>query len=184
MNTRIEKDFFCQTAVHYNGKFHTNTYSITVSMLVEECENPDEPNIAMERATYFIEKHIQDSILISTEEIEAIEKYKAAGIRICELPDEPHDQTFAAVLLLKLNSIMEGRIKITDLLIGSAMSDGIRYNLVSEVAESALSGNYWWNKICLATNDTQDEFASNVVKLFEDDPWLETGLSWDETASY
>lgn len=183
MNTRIEKDFFCQAAVHYNGKFHTNTYTITVSMLVEECENPDEPNIAIERATYFIDNYIQNSILISVDETEAIEKYKQAGIYICELPDEPHDQTVAAVLLLKLNSIMEGRIKITDLLIGSAMSDGVRYNIVSEVAESTLSGNYWWNKSCLSTNDLRNDYPDNVVKLFEDDPWIEAGLSWDESDS-
>lgn len=181
MNTRIEKDFFCQAAVHYNGKFHTNTYSITLSILVEECEDADEPNIAMERVVYFIDNYIQSSILISTDETSSIEKYKDAGIRICELPEEPHDQVFAAVLLLKLNSIMEGRMKITDLLIGSAMSDGIRYNIVSEVAESTLSGNYWWNKICLATSNDYNEFAGNVVKLFEDDPWIEVGLSFNET---
>lgn len=181
MNTRIEKDFFCQAAVHYNGKFHTNTYSITLSILVEECESADEPNIAMERIIYFMDNYIQSSILISTDEKTSIEKYKNAGIRICELPEEPHDQVFAAVLLLKLNSIMEGRMKITDLLIGSAMSDGIRYNIVSEVAESSLSGNHWWNKLCLATSDDYNEFTGNVVKLFEDDPWIEAGLSFDET---
>jgi len=181
MNTRIEKDFFCQAAVHYNGNFRTSAYTITLSMLVEECENPNEPNIAMERVEYFIENYIQDSILINSEDTDAIQRYKEAGIRICELPSEPHDQIFAGVLLLKLNAIMEGRIKITDLLIGSALSNGVRYNVVSEVAESTLSGSYWWNKICLATSDDYDEFAGNVVKLFEDDPWVEAGLSFDET---
>jgi hypothetical protein len=183
MNTRIEKDFFCQTAVHYNGKFNTNTYSITLSMLVEECDDPDEPNIAMDRATYFIENYIQSSLLINIDEKIAVERYKTAGINICELPSEPHDQIFAAVLLLKLNAIMEGRIKITDLLIGSAMSNGVRYNVVSEVAESTLSGNYWWNKMCLATCDESELTTGNVVKLFEDDPWIETGLSWNEKDS-
>lgn len=181
MNTRIEKDLFCQAAVHYNGKFHTNTYSITLSMLVEECDNPDEPGIAMDRITYYLDNYIQNSILIESAEIDAIQKYREAGINTCELPDEPHDQIFAAVLLLKLNSIMEGRMKITDLLIGSAMSDGVRYNIVSEVAESTLSGNYWWNKLCLATSDDNNQLTGNVVKLFEDDPWVEAGLSWEET---
>lgn len=181
MNTRIEKDFFCQTAVHYNNRFHTNTYTITLSMLVEECDDPDEPNIAMERITHYLENCIQDSLLIDSEETDAIEKYSSAGITICELPGEPHDQIFAAVLLLKLNSIMEGRMKITDLLIGSAMSNGIRYNIVSEVAESTLSGNYWWNKICLSTNENHNKFEGNVVKLFEDDPWVDYGLGWVKT---
>lgn len=181
MNTRIEKDLFCQAAVHYNGKFHTNTYSITLSMLVEECDNPDEPGIAMDRITYYLENYIQNSILIESSEIDAIQRYKEAGINTCELPDEPHDQIFAAVLLLKLNSIMEGRMKITDLLIGSSMSAGVRYNIVSEVAESSLSGNYWWNKNSISTNEDDNAHDGNVVKLFTDDPWDEAGFSWDET---
>lgn len=182
MNTRIEKDFFCQAAVHYNGRFHSNTYSFTLSLLVEECDNPDEPNIAMDRISFFIENYIQNSILIDSEDTDAIENYKNAGINTCELPGDPHDQIFAAVLLLKLNSIMEGRMKITDLLIGSAMSNGVRYNVVAEVAESSLSGNYWWNNNSLSINDEDDaQTADNVVKLFTDDPWEEAGFSWCET---
>lgn len=178
MNTRIEKDFLCQTAIHFNNEFLTNAYSLTLSMLVEECSDESEPNIAMDRIAYYLDTCIQNSLLIDQSETTVIEKYKLAGIRTCELPGPPHDQLFAAVLLLKLNAIMEGRMKITDLMIGSALSDGVRYNIVAEVAESSLPGNYWWNKACITTNNDDNCPGDNVVRLFEEDPWEEMGFSW------
>lgn len=181
MNTRIEKDFLCQTAIHYNNEFYTNTYSITLSMLVEECANELDPNVAMDRITHYLDAYIQNSLLIDSEEEEQIEKYNEAGIRTCELPGPPHDQLFASILLLKLNAIMDGKIKITDLLIGSAMSNGVRYNVVSEVAENTLSGNNWWNNNSIAISDRSEHLGDNVVKLFADDPWIEEGFPWNET---
>ena len=182
MSTRIEKDFYFQTAVHFEGKFYINSFELTLSMLVET-ESIREQNVAMDRATYFIMEILQDSILVNSNETQAIERYKAAGIKVCEIPEEPYDQMVAMVLLLKLNSIMENRLQITDLVIGSTMSEGIRYNLVSEVAESYMSGNYWWTKptICLC-NDESVASVDNVVKLFDDRDWKELGLSWKEKA--
>jgi hypothetical protein len=182
MSTRIENDFYFQTAVHFEGKFYINSFELTLSMLVEtDCIR--EQNVAMDRATYFIMEMLQNSILINSNETQAIERYKDAGLKVCEIPEEPYDQIVAMVLLLKLNAIMEDRLQITDLVIGSTMSEGIRYNLVSEVAESVLSGSHWWTKptVCLSNEDCVLS-PDNVVKLFDDRDWKEIGLSWKEKA--
>jgi hypothetical protein len=183
MNTRIEKDFCFQTGLYFETEFHVNVYDITVSMLVET-DSITEQNTAMDRATYFLNEVIQSSILVSSRNKEIIKKYEDVGLRVCELPEEPYDQILAMVLLLKLNSIMENRLKITDLVIGSTMSDGVRFNLVLEMAENALSGKHWWNSPDLSINShrTDNIDYDKIIKLFNDDDWLKLGLSWREMA--
>ena len=182
MHTRIERDFCFQTGLHFENKFHVNVYDITLSMLVET-DSIKEQNIAMDRAIYFLTEALSNSILVHSANRDVIKKYENVDLRVCELPQEPYDQIIAMVVLLKLNSIMENRLKITDLVIGSSLSDGVRFNIVSEVAESAFSGKYWWNSPCLAiTNHKIDGVDhANVIKLFSDD-WTGLGLSWRETA--
>jgi hypothetical protein len=180
MSTRIEKDFYFQNAVHFENKFYVNSYELTISVLVET-DSPREQNVAMDRASYFLMSELQNSVLIHKKEIEAIEKYKNAGIKICEIPEEPFDQIIGMILLMKLNAIMENRLKITDLVLGSSMSEGVRFNIVSEVAESLFSEMNWWNKptICMTEEECKVS-PDNVVKLFDDKDWKELGLSWKE----
>lgn len=181
MNTRIEKDFNFQTALHFADSFHINVYDITISLLVET-DSIREQNVAMDRIVYFLNCVLQNSILVDAADLESIEKYEAAGIKVCTLPEEPWDQIFATVLLLKLNALMEGRLKITDLVLGSSMSEGVRYTMVCEVAESMFSGNHWWNKCSNSMSDCElyNFNSDNIVKLFDDDEWADLGLSWKE----
>lgn len=181
MNTRIEKDFSFQTAVHFNDTFYVNLYDMTLSILVET-DSIREQNIAMDRALYFLSEILQNSILIHSADIQAIEKYKAAGIKVCEVSEEPYDQIVAMVVLLKLNAIMEGRLRITDLLLSSSMGENIRFTMVAELAETILAGNYWWNKpsICINHTELDHDSEENVVKLFNDTNWSDLGLSWKE----
>ena len=182
MNTRIERDFCFQTGLYFEDKFHIGIYDITLSMLVET-ESIKEQNIAMDRIIYFLHEVVQNSVLVHSSNRDAIEKYQSVDLKVCELPEEPYDQILAMILLLKMNSIAEDRLKITDLVIGSSLSDGVRFNIVSEVAESAFSGRYWWNSPCAAINSRDYEIGDNskVIKLFTDD-WVNLGLSWRDMA--
>ena len=181
MSTRIERDFCFQTGLHFEDSFHISAYDVTISMLVET-DSIKEQNIAMDRIIYFLHEVIQNSVLVSSKNKDIIEKYQGAGLKTCELPDEPYDQILAMVLLLKMNSIAEERLKITDLVIGSSLSDGVRFNIVSEVAESILSGKYWWNNSGLSMNngDCYQSDQNKVIRLFNDD-WANLGLTWKET---
>lgn len=190
MNSRIEKDFYFQAALHFEGQFYVNSYDLTLSMLVET-DSIREQNIAMERTIHFLTSVLQNSILVkssktnSPEEVKTLQKYKNADMRICELPEEPYDQILGMALIQKLNSIMEGRIKVTDMVIGSVLSDDVRFTIVSEVAEVVLTGSHWWNKSTICINDEEAFNAecktkSNVVKLFDDCQWVDLGLSWKE----
>lgn len=180
--TRIEKDFYFHAGLHFENSFYINTYDITISLLVET-ESAYEQSIAMDRAIYFIDNVLKDSILVSGDDHLAIKKYQNAGLRICELPNEPYDQIVGMIVLQKLNAIMENKLKITDLVIASVMSEGVRYSLVSEVSENVLSGNYWWNKADTNLCNTNAAQPDNVVKLFGSDEWAELGLAWKEKAN-
>lgn len=182
MITRIEKDFYFLAGVHLEDSYHINSYDLTVSFLVEtDC--PKEHYIAMGRLEHFIKDIMSNVVFINQNEVEAINAYENAGLRTCELPEHPFDQIVAIVLLLKMNAVMEGRMKITDITIGSLLSEGVRYPIVSEIAESAdiVAGNHWWHKPNKSISDRGDEFKSdNVVKLFFDDHWVDMGLSWKD----
>lgn len=185
MATRIEKDFTFQTAVHFEDKFCLNIYDTTLSFLVET-ENPHEQNVAMDRVIHFLQGVMQGSILVDRSEKSAIKKYKAAGLRICELPDEPYDQIVAMIVLLKLNAIMENRLRVSDILLSSILGGEVRYSIVAEVAENYLSGNNWWNDntVSLNSEEINQEKDDNVLKLFDDSHWVDLGLSWKEKETY
>jgi hypothetical protein len=181
MNTRIETDFNFLAAVHFEDVFYTNAYDITLSMLVET-ESLYEQNVAISRIEYFLKNTLENSILINAKFEEETAKYRAAGIKICHLPEDPLDQILGMVLLLKLNAVMENKLRITDLVISSALSNAIRCSIVAESAESLLSGNYWWNSPCLSVNNFNETGIdrTKVIKLFNNDEWVNLGLSFKE----
>jgi hypothetical protein len=184
MHTRIEKDTFFQAGIHFRGSFYVNTYEITLSMLVET-EVVREQTIAMERMNHFLTDTLQHCLLIQNTETAKIKNYRKAGLKICELPEEPLDQVIGMILLQKLNAIMENRMTVTDLTLGSVLSEGTRYHIVAEVAESMMSGDFWWNKPCsgMCPNTVSHVKNGNVVKLFDDSEWAELGLTWKEKVS-
>ena len=180
MSVKLEKTFSFQASIHLQDKFLMNIYDFTLSMEVGT-DNIREQNIAMERTEHFLTSLLQNSILVHCKNTDAIQKYKDAGLTICELPEEPYDQILSMVLILKLNSIMEDRLNITDLVLGSTLSEGVRFTVVSEVAENVFAGNHWWNKPTTCISDIcPDITENNIVKLFHDESWAEIGLSWKE----
>jgi hypothetical protein len=184
MITRIERDIFFAAGVHFDDAYYINTYDFLLSMLVET-DIPKEHTIAMDRFDLFIKNAATNAVFINEDKHEEIEKYKEAGLKIITLPGEPFDQIVAMVLLLKLNAIMENRIKITDITISSLLGEGIRYPIVTETAENAdmMLGDKWWhNSDMETTNQTVFKFEpeNNIVKLFDDSIWAQYDLSWKD----
>lgn len=184
MITRIERDIFFAAGIHFEDEYYINTYDISLSMLVET-DLPKEHHVAMERLDFFIKRIVTNSVFVDEENHEAIEKYIDAGINVITLPGEPFEQIVAMAILLKLNSIMENRIKITDITISSLLGEGIRYPIVSETAENAelMVGDNWWYRSDIETTNQNVfslELDNNVVKLFDDSVWAEHDLSWKD----
>jgi|TARA_R110000803_G_scaffold137537_1_gene204460 hypothetical protein len=182
VSSRIEKDFAFDSCIHFDNNFLINSYNIEISFLIETSDIIEQ-NTAIDRVGFFIYNCVNHSLFVNENEVEAIQKYKDSGIRVIATPDDPFDQILSMLLLLKLNSISEGRLKITDLTLGSTFSDGVRFCMVSEIAEDIIDtsdSTLWWNQssICTDSNCDDSNNSDNIVKLFGDEGWIEAGLSW------
>ena len=179
MDVRISKSFSLAAGLHLDNKFLVNVYEFDVSMLVYT-DNMYEQNVAINRIDYFIENCLDSSVIVNYSNTEAIEKYQDAGIKVCMAPEEPYCQVVAIAILQKLNAIMEGRLRITDIDLGSGISLGVRYQLVSEMAEAMITTKGWWSKSDMSITDTY-RTKGNVVKLCDPKSWERIGLGWKET---
>lgn len=182
MTTRIEKDFYFQAAVRFENKFYLNIYDLTLSMLVET-ESIREQNIAIERINYFLNHVLENAIFVSENEIEAITLYENAGLKVCTTPEEPYDQVVSLILILKLNAILENKLFITDMNMGSKLSDGIKFSVVPEIAVNVFKKNNWYNEpnLSIRCNDKLENKRQKIVKLFDTEAdWNEIGLNWKE----
>lgn len=182
MTARISRCFQLNTGVYFSGDFFVNTYDIQLQFNVL-AESIKEQNIAMDRIKYFVHECIEHSILVHQDETTIIEKYIDADLKVCTLPEEPYDQIIGIMLLEKINAITEGRLTVTDIAIGSSMSDGVEC-LQSEdenIGPFRLPG--WWqeNNTKIANYSIQSK-GKKIVKLAKPTvEWKDIGLSYDDT---
>ena len=177
MSTRIERDFTFQAAVHFEEVFTMNIYEIGLAMIVDT-DSIVEQNIAMDRIKHFLSECLENSVFVHIDEKKAVDKYTAADIKVCTLPEEPYDQIITLLLLLKLNAITEGRLHITDIVLKSVLSDGVKF---SYDIESALSNSFdskgWWNDSSSSIS-TKIPKKDKVVKITKNTDWASFGLEW------
>jgi hypothetical protein len=179
MNVRIAQLLGINAGAWYDGQLEMNQYTIKLWMITQSI-NTDEQNVAFRRAKHFIHNQLENTIFVDAEDPKC-KDFVQAGLNITTMPGDPSDQLIGIMLFHKLNAIMEGRIKITDMIMGSAMSEGVKYNTVSEVAEGAFSGNTWWNKSCTCMKNHEETTSDdNIVQLFDDSKWADMDLSWKE----
>ncbi len=181
MYARIEREFDFQAAIHFEGNFIINSYSILLSMNVLS-EDLHEQNIAFERIKYFIEYCLENSIFVDIKEKSPIDLYLKAGLKVCVLPDEPFDQIIAAVLLSKLNAITEKKLFVTELKILSKISDGVSFYINHDEAENfANTENVWYteNNANITDINRRHNRKDKIVELKkESTDWNVIGLGW------
>ena len=91
MSTRITKDFTFLSSLHFQDRFMVNLYELNASMEIETFDQTEQ-NIAIERINYFLTDTLESCIFIQDTELEAMEKYSNAGLKIISVPEEPYDQ--------------------------------------------------------------------------------------------
>lgn len=184
MTARISRNFEFQAGIHFNDDFYMNLYDIEITFNVES-DSIREQNIALDRIKYFLSECIEFSILCSDTETEAIEKYLKANLKVCVVPEEPYDQIIGIMLMVKFNSITEGRLIATDVKISSRISDGVSclFNLEENTGPFKQKG--WWNDSSTKINDYKVVNKKNkVVQLVKPNPdWEDVFLGWAEKES-
>ena len=182
MTTRIEREFSFQAGVYFQEEFLMNLYTLNLYMEVET-ESIREQNVAMERIKYFLNECVENSIFVQDTEQKIIEKYNSCGFKVCTVPEEPYDQIITLLLLTKLNSITEGRLVITDITLGSRMSDDVKFTCDIESPLGPLETHGWWMDNSTSISDTKKSVKKDkIVKLIKvpSTDWAEFNLVWKE----
>ena len=179
MTARIQRSFDLQMGVHFTGVFYMNIYDIDLHFNVET-ENIREQNIALERIKFYLSECLENSIFISDQEDDAIEKYMSANLKVSVLPEEPYDQIVGIMLMTKLNAITEGRLVITDVSIYSRMSDGVScmHSIDDNMGPFILKD--WWSENNTKINDYKYSSKNKkILKLTKLVEWSDVFLNWD-----
>jgi hypothetical protein len=149
-----------------------------------ETESIREQNVAMERIKYFLNECLENGIFVQDTEHKVIEKYNTCGFKVCTVPEEPYDQIITLLLLVKLNSITEGRLIITDMTLGSRLSDDVRFICDIESPRGPLEAPGWWTDsgTSIAAPIKKSVKKDKIVKLFKmpSTDWAEHNLVWKE----
>ena len=125
----------------------------------------------------FLDYIIEDSVIVCADKTETIQKYIDAGLKVCTSPEEPFDQIVAMMVLLKLNSIMEGNLFVTDIEFTSAIGNGITFELQHEMASAMTPIKGWWTRNDMSICDLPKE-KSNVVEMRNPMSWDSVNLSF------
>ena len=184
MSTTIKRDFEFQTGVYYEETFLLNYYTINLTLSVET-DSIREQNIAMDRIKYFLHECLETSIFVEASEKKVIDKYLAADLRVCTLPEEPYDQIVTLMILSKLNAITEGRLVVTDIVLSSLLSDEVKfvYDYESFAAANPFEDGWWSNPSTNINDLAKSSKKEKIVKLVKNNDWALVGLEWKEKES-
>lgn len=181
MSTIIKRDFEFSTGVHFEDNYLINSFFVVLTMAVET-ESIREQNVALDRIKYFLYECLENSVMVAEAEKKVIEKYMAAGMKICTLPEEPYDQIILLTLANKINAIAEGRLVLLDIELKSSLSDEVTF--VYDFETILMTNPYkkgWWMD---STTNISDIKCTNkkekIVKLIKSSDWGNVQLDWAE----
>ena len=195
--SRLKNDYDFLTGIHINGGLYFNKYRLVLD-LYTNTDTPQDQNIAFDRINYFLQEIIQRSIFASNYETVAIERYKAAGIPVLTVPQPgPYDQIVQAIIVTKLNAILEDTLVITEAEISSVAGGFVTYmwtdddgDEIHELVNDEVD-EMWWTApeprfVSLPVPDEDDEDEADEKKKAEtlvELSWETLDLHWYEEAT-
>lgn len=185
MNIKLRYAITFPAAAWFQETLLMGNYTLTMNFLTETLD-PEDQNIALDRVKYFLLNEIHSTVFVNQAEQDHAESFAELGLNVTTLPHEPVDQVVCVALYYKLNAIMEGRMKITELIFSSDMGDNVEY-FYNESEQTVLFPNQgWWCEPGLGHSDIvpeQDESANNVVALTPsaESQWQEQELAWNQS---
>jgi hypothetical protein len=182
MTARIKRNFSFQAGVYFKDNFYLNMYTVLIYFDIETT-SAMEQFVSMERIKHFFSQCLENSILVNENHTHVIEKYIEASLKVCTLPTDPFDQIVAIMLVKKLNSILEGRMIVTDISVTSMYSDDIHHLHSIEENFGPFNETGWWNDTspkCNNINSISSLKSKKLVKLVKQSvSWEELSLSYD-----
>ena len=180
MNIRLQYDIEFLAGIYYEDQLQMNSYSASLS-LVTRSKDAKSTNIAMDRLKAFVYGELESTVFINQVHRERAEMMQIMGVNVTTLPEEPVDQIIGMMLYYKLNAIMEGRMTVTRLDLGSVLGDSVWYQHdAEEDSPGPFRAEGWWHEPTVQHNTIEaDGLAANVLKVVPN-AWVEYGLTWPE----
>ena len=176
MTARIKRNFSFQAGVYFKDNFYLNLYTTCIYFDIETT-SAMEQFVSMERVKHFFSHCLENCIFVDENHTTVIEKYVEASLKVCTLPTDPFDQILAIMLVKKLNSILEGRMIITDISVTSLYSDDINHLHSIEENFGPFNESGWWNDPSPKYNNINSINSSKSKKLVK---LVKQSVSWDE----
>jgi hypothetical protein len=177
VNVRLQYTAQFTAGVHYHDRLIMNNYTFRAYMVTNVVES-EQTNTAFERLKYFIDEEMASTVFINSENIDACQRYLAAGMNITTLPNEPVDQIVGVMLFHKLNAIMEERISIIEVECSSQLGDNMIYIHSENEVTNDLVLPDWWTTADVVHCDTNLIDSDNVLSLLRSNVWRELDLAW------
>jgi hypothetical protein len=178
MNVRLRYNITFPAAAWFDGELMMTNYTLALNFLTQTLD-PLDQNIALERIKFFILNELHSTIFINQADTEHAEAFDDVGLNVTTLPEEPVDQVVCIMLFYKLNAIMEGRMKITEMVMSSEAGESIEYFHNENEHTNLFPETGWWHEPTLCHSDiSDDEEASNVLSIGTNTEWEDQELGW------
>ena len=181
MNVRLQFSIAFPASVWFDDEFLTTNYSLAIKFLTQTLD-PQDQNIALDRVKYFLLNELHSTVFINQTDIERAEAFTDVGLNVTTLPEEPVDQVVCIMLYYKLNAIMEGRMKITELVFSSDAGDNIEYFHSEHEHTGLFPATGWWHEPTLKHSDVEledeEDATKNIFDFSSGDEWADQELGW------
>jgi hypothetical protein len=180
MNIRLRYSTTFVAGVWFDEQLVMSNYSVDVT-LVTQTLDPQDNEVALERVKYFFGNELHSTLFVNQADTEFAEAFSTLNVDITTLPTEPVDQVVGIALYYKLNAIMEGRMKVSELVLCSEIGDNIEYFYGEHDKNELFTSAGWWNNPGLTHSDLVFDDDEEVEELSADEEWKEVELSWAQT---
>lgn len=179
MNVRLRYNITFPAAVWFEDELMMTNYTLALNFLTQTLD-PQDQNVALDRVKFFLLNEMHSTVFINQAEAERAEAFADVGFNVTTLPEEPVDQVVSIMLYYKLNAIMEGRMKITELVMSSDAGDGIEYFHNENEQTNLFPADGWWHEPTLAHSmfEQDEEEGENVISLGTNTDWEDQDLGW------
>lgn len=175
MNVRIEYPAEFLAAVYWDDTVMFNCYRVRCEMITGTKDNREQ-NIALERLKFIIFNQFHNAIFVDIKEKAAIKRLEAAGLKTIPLPEQPVDQIVGMMLYSKLDTVMEGRLIMSQLRVSSDLGENVIYSHSEHETMGPFHQKGWWNDTETACSDRQS--GGKVVSINQRTTWQSLDLDW------
>jgi hypothetical protein len=179
MNVRLKKSYAFNVGIFLNDEFCIQEMTCSLEFYTNTQDSLAQ-NIAIDRWRHFFDHVIDGAVLVDSSKKDRISALQAQGIRVIDLPDECYDQIVGIAIYLKLNTIAETALIVTDVSIASNQGQYVHYLHNENESTGSLDHDHgWWVENSPNYCNFRD-VGGKIVKLKPLETWRDLDLHFDD----